>query len=145
MDIIYPHEGQVVSLDNLFDDASVITAYNLRLFTSNTTPTVDSVYADFTIATTTTFPGYATKNLTRGSWTITQGSGVTPSYCTYATQTFTPTGTPDPAASIYGYLITRGLITITIVAAARFDSPILVTSGNDIIITPRIELGDWEA
>lgn len=142
MEIIYPHDGQAVLLDILFDDQAVLNSY-LALYDNDFTPDVDSDYSDFSVC---DYTGYANKTLSRGSWNIAQGSGSTKSSVDYAEQEFSCSSTPSPAAYAYGYLIFMIVgIVPHIVAACRFDVPVLIVSTATISVTPKLQIGDWAA
>lgn len=117
--------------------------YTLRLFTNDVTAgltpaQIDALVAgDFTEA---TFTGYASKALTGGSWTTTQGN---PSTGTYAAQAFavTVTGT---AQNVWGYYITR-TSDGALQWFEQFSAPVVMEFAADTLnITPRITLDDAE-
>jgi hypothetical protein len=138
--IYYPHEGQFVLLDTLFDDQSFLDVY-LCLYQNDYTPTVDSTVGNFTAC---VYTGYASKQLNRGSWTLTQGSGDSRSYASYAQQIFTYSSNPSPTQYAYGYYIAIGAgLTWYILAAERFATRQQISTNTTIAITPKITLGDY--
>jgi len=127
-------------LDTLFG-ALAVGNTTLRLYTNDITPGNADVYATYTEAN--TGWGYSSKTLTRGSWTITQGSGSTKTYCTHLERTFTFATYSGSNDYIYGYYITFNDGANRLLLAERFASRQLVSSGLTIKITPKIQLSDF--
>lgn len=96
---VTPNEGETVILNLIYKNADVNrgTKLQIGLFTNSTGLSETSVLADITVPT--TAGGYAIKDLTDASWTV---SGTTEA--TYAKQTWTATGAAFSAV-IYGYYI----------------------------------------
>jgi hypothetical protein len=99
------------------------------LFSSNTTPTKGSVFADFTMWNT----SYGRKQVAVGSFTLQQvaaniGSIQAPD------EVFT--NGSGGSLNAYGYIIYVPT-TNEIIAAARFDSaPLVVANGGTVVVTP---------
>lgn len=127
-----------------FLDLMLAENMTLRLFTNDVESGLTEAQkealtaASFTEA---TFTGYASKALTGGSWTTTQGDDF--SVGTYAAQVFTRTST-GTAQAIRGYYVTR-----TTGGALRwyeyFPGPITVTAnGDQLQMTPTFQLDDTQ-
>lgn len=110
----------------------------LKLFSSNTTPTVATVVADFTE---TTGGGYASKALTGSSYTI-GDDGVDDALASYAEQTWTFTGVIGGTGIVYGYYIiqtTSGLLLWCEKFASSFTPAV---NGDALALTVKLRLGD---
>lgn len=142
LQIVFEGENHFI-LDTLFGALSVRNL-TLRLFTNDITPGNADTEASYTEAD--TGWTYAAKTLTRGSWSITGGSGSTKSYCSYAEQSFTFAGYTGSDDYVYGYYITfddGG--TERLLGAERLPSRQLISAALTLSITPKIELSDLAA
>lgn len=138
LQIVFEGENHFI-LDILFGGLSVRNT-TLRLYTNDITPSNSDTNASYTEA---TYTGYSAKTLARGSWTITQGSGATKTYATYAEQDFTFVGYTGSGEYVYGYYITfddGG--TQRVLGAERFPERQLVSADLTKSVTPKIELSD---
>lgn len=112
----------------------------LKLFTNNVTPAEADTAVTYTELTAGAAPGYAAKTLTKTSWVVTAGAGVTTAGAAkadYAQQTFTLTGGP---ATVYGYFVvgaTSGILYWAESFGSAFNIP---AGGGTINVTPRFEL-----
>lgn len=110
----------------------------LKLFSSNTTPTVATVVGDFTE---TSGGGYASKALTGSSYTI-GDDGVDDALASYAEQTWTFTGVVSGTGIVYGYYIvqaTSGLLMWCERFASSFTPAV---NGDALALTVKLRLGD---
>lgn len=105
----------------------------LKLFVNNITPADADTAATYTEMSTL---GYASKSLTKTSWTIAQNG--TKSEASYAAQTFSFTA--GTAVTVYGYFIidsTSGVL----LWSELFDAPKTVQfAGDQIIVVPKFTL-----
>ena len=147
MSFMVPDVGEVKLLKDLLAAggvAGVVTleAWTLKLFKSNTIPAETHTAASYTIA---DFTNYTNKTLIRdtqvGHWSdpvsqVPTGDWVSESKAaesTYAEQTWT-SGSDQ---TIYGYILV-GATSGTLIEVIRFDSPIVLTNGSVLSVTPRI-------
>lgn len=142
LQIVFEGENHFI-LDILFG-ALAVRNTTLRLYTNDITPGNSDTDASFTEAE--SGWGYSAKTLTRGSWTITQGSGSTKTYATYAEQDFTFATHDGGTDYVYGYYITfddGG--TQRVLGAERFPERQLISTSLTKSVTPKIELSDLAA
>jgi hypothetical protein len=130
MAVLIPAVGKAAALAALLNKVAPEDLV-LKLYTSNTTPDSGDTAANYTEA---SGSGYASVPLAGGDWTVSAGS---PTYATFAQQTFTFSGA---LGNVYGYYLVQSA-TGTLMWAERFsDGPYeIVNSGDQIKITPRIE------
>ena len=131
MALVVPTTSQLTLLQWLLKDTSNTESLTLRLFSSNTTPTIASTYASFTEA---TFTGYASKTLTRGNWTA-------PATVDDVATTTQPEQSWSVGSdqTIYGYTITDS--DDVLLWAERFSTPKNLVTSSTFELTPRFELG----
>lgn len=114
--------------------ALVTPALTLRLYGNNFTPVDGDLASNYTeIA----GGGYVNKALTFANWSIVGG---TPSYATYAPQTWIFTGAVNAPGTIYGYYVTRNSDG-HLILAERFPSavvPFTTVNGSKIVVLPKI-------
>lgn len=105
----------------------------LRLFVNNIAPADAHTAASYTEMSTL---GYASKTLTKTSWTTVAGADGAVATSTYATQTWTFTaGTP---VTVYGYYITDTTSGLLLWAEAFASGKVVQYTGDQIIIVPTI-------
>lgn len=106
----------------------------LKLFATNVTPADTSTAGSFTEA---DGGGYAAKELTAASWTITPAND--PSDAVYAEQTFTFTGALTTNGTVYGYFVVDadGVLIFAELLAATFTP---ANNGDTLKITPKFQL-----
>lgn len=116
--------------------------FTLRLFTTDVTTgltetEIDALdETDFTEA---TFTGYSAVTLTGGSWSTASSD---PSRATYAQQTFTSAGgSPE---DVWGYYLTDDNDSDSLAAFEQFDGPVVISNGDSLRITPRVNLEDGD-
>lgn len=98
MALLVPNEGELQMLKQLLGAAAIETL-TLKLYCNNYTPVAGSLAANFTEA---AGGGYASKNLTAGSWAYAGGN---PTTASYPVQTFTFTGPLTTNTTVYGYFL----------------------------------------
>jgi hypothetical protein len=104
----------------------------LFLYVNDITPDDDTVTATLTEMSTL---GYASKNLVKGNWVVTQGASGQPASAAYATQTWTFAA--GGAVTVYGYGV-KDSVSGKLLWAERFTNPKAVGSLNDqVIVTPK--------
>ena len=107
----------------------------LKLFVSNTTPADADTAGTYTEMST---QGYASKTLTKTSWTVSTISNV--ASATYAQQTWTFDGTGG-VTNVYGYYIIDSTTSVLLYAERFAAGPYAVTNNGDIIrVTPVVTL-----
>lgn len=109
----------------------------LRLFTNDYTPVDTSILSSFTEA---SGGGYASIDLTNGSWTVTPAND--PSDAVYTQQTFNFTGALTGNPTIYGYYIEdNGGTSGAMIWAERLGASFTPTSnGDQLLITPKFQM-----
>ena len=131
MTLVVPNQGEVIALKALLNHTAPQNL-DLRLYTSNTTPSETDTEVTYTEA---VGHGYAAIQLTAADWVVTEGD---PSVAEYPDQTFTFTGA---LGGVYGYYITQR-ISGKLVWAERFSNgPYSIANNGDTVkITPAITL-----
>ena len=133
MALVVPNEGELQLLKQALGAAAIETLV-LKLYTNNYTPVAGSLAANFTEA---SGGGYASKNLTAGSWTY---AGSNPTTASYPVQTFTFTGALTTNPTVYGYMIvgaTSGKCYWAELLASAFTP---ANNGDNLQITPTFSL-----
>lgn len=105
----------------------------LRLYVNNVTPGDADTAATYTEMSTL---GYASKTLTKGSWSVASSSSV--GTATYAAQTWTFTA--GSAVTVYGYFVTDATSGLLLWAEAFNSGKVCQYAGDQIVITPTITL-----
>ena len=105
----------------------------LRLFVNNVVPAIGDVAATYTEMSTLS---YASKTLTKTSWSVAPSSGI--AAATYAQQTWTFTA--GTAVTIYGYYITDSTSGLLLWSEAFATPKVAQYSGDQLLITPQITL-----
>lgn len=133
----FVNRGEVNALDRMTSEDFSLRLFRTDVTTGLTETQIDALdETDFTEA---TFTGYAAITLTGGSWST---SGSDPSRATYAQQTFTCSG--GSSQQVYGYYLTDDTDSDSLAAFEQFDGPVTISSGDTLLITPRINLEDGE-
>lgn len=133
MNQIYPDEGLLYQLGRIVNGSGAGLFW--QLYESNTTPSLNSVKADFTLS-----AAWGKVQKAPADFTLTQVSAHIGSY--QATN-ITFTNNTGSSKTIYGYLILDPTSAF-IIGAARLDAaPVTVVNGGTIVITPII--GDSSA
>lgn len=132
MALVFVDNGESVALQYLVGKIASTEAVSLKLYTDNEALTDATVAGDLTEA---TGNGYADKDLTGASWTVT---GTNPTSIGYAEQTFTFSGA---LGNVYGYYFVR-TSTLDLLWAETFsDGPYnIANNGDQIKITPAITI-----
>lgn len=131
MALVVPNEGESWFLKLALKDAAPGTT-TIRLFKNSVTLSDSTVWADLTEA---TFTGYASQSLSRAGWNEPTVGSVT--YINRSAVTFSCSG---GSQDVYGYAVTyTDGGTTYILWAESFSSPITISSGGSIQITPKIE------
>ena len=133
MTLRIPNGGEQKLLEFMLGKTA-IEQFQLRLYSSNTTPGETDTAATYTQV---SGGGYAAVGLTASNWTATAGA---PTAAVYPQVTFSFTGS---VGNVYGYYVV-GVTSGTLLWAERFtDGPYNVTTAGDTIrVTPRITLQD---
>jgi hypothetical protein len=135
MPIVLPNEGLPTLLGwMLRDDTSAVPSNTLILFSSDTTPTQATVYADLTEA---GFTGYSPVTIDRATWT----SPVVDDDHAVSTWDTTPIlWLPESGPQIiYGYAVVTPSSPV-ILWCERFATPITVEDGGVLALLPRFAL-----
>lgn len=117
------------------------TWFNLDLFVNDYDPAPGDVHGNYTLPTISQWPGYSSIMLPATLW-------LPPSVVANVAQTYQPAPaaflypTPVPAVTIYGYLVSDGLLNLQ--WAERFDTPVTPTLGGGISIQPYFNIGILE-
>jgi hypothetical protein len=131
MPLVVTKDGKQIFLKAGLNNTAGQNQY-MRLYSNDVTPTESSVAGDFTQA---SFSGYTQKSLTGSSWTITS---TTPIYAYYAQQTWTFTGGPGSASTIYGYYIVQQSSGLLLLAERINPTVTLVYYNETLSITPKL-------
>jgi hypothetical protein len=133
MSLLLVDQGEGITL-GLLVNKYVPEDLVLKLYKNNRAPADGDIETDYTEA---TFTGYAAKELTGASWTVTPGS---PSVVQYGQQTFTSSAA-QTLQSIYGYYLIQKT-SLKLVWAERFTDPPwnIVNLGDIVKVTPKIQL-----
>lgn len=111
--------------------------FQLRLYATNVTPNANGsdTAASYTQA---AGGGYAAKELSNGSFTLTTAND--PSDVVYAQQTWTFTGALTTNPTIYGYYVvdSDGVLVYSELLSASYTP---TTNGDTLSITPKFQLG----
>jgi len=139
MAIVVPNEGELELLEKMIKEAlGTDENYSLKLYGNNYTPVATSTSADFIEP---VFTNYAAKTLTRAGWDspITLANGE--AYIEYATEQVWTCGVVGD--TVYGYFI-EGSTSGKVLWAERLESAVVLTSGDDLKITPSFTLRSRE-
>lgn len=142
---LIPNEGEIQSLTEFL---SAGEAFFLKLFKSNTTPAETDTPASYTLVTTSDFPGYADKTLTRsvsGSTWNTPASGaptnawsveasVAESVYGSTAQSWTNNG--GSPVTVYGYILV-GATSGKLRGVETFDAPRTLQVADTLEFFPR--------
>lgn len=131
MTLLVPNVGENIALSYLVGKTTTVRDLIYRLFATNVTPAETDTAGSYTEA---AGGGYASKTLTGGSWTVTNGA---PTEAAYAQQTWTFTGTLTTNPTVYGYYVTR-VTDADLVLAETFTSFTPTNNGDQILLTPKI-------
>lgn len=138
MSIVVINQGEEQFLDLL-----LAVNYTLRLYKTDVTSGLTAAQVEALTESSFTeadFTGYASKALTGGSWTTTQGD---PTVGTYTLQTFTSTAN-QPTQIVYGYYVTR-TSDGKLVWFERFSGPVPISLNGEVIqVTPRLTMQDTQ-
>lgn len=129
---IVPNEGEAVSLENTFKNASP-EAFLLKLFSNAATLANSNTSASFTEC---AISGYAAASVSRASF----GAAVagSPSYIQCSSgQTFSFTG----SGTVYGYYLVGATSGKVYIAETMYAAGKAVNSGDSITVTPKIYYG----
>lgn len=130
--LVVPNVGEGRMLHN-FLNKTAAEDQTVKLYVNNITPSetdTDSTYTEMSTQ------GYADKDLTGASWSVTEGA---PSFGSYAQQVWTFDGTGG-TTNVYGYYVVQQSSGILLWAERFSDGPYTVTNnGDQIKITPRFE------
>lgn len=127
---LVPNAGEEIALKNFLNHTPP-QDQELRLFVNDYTPVEASVADDFTEMST---QGYAAKELTGSSWTVTPGA---PTLAEYAEQTWTFDGTGG-ATTVYGYYIVQATSGVVMLAERFASPPTIVNNGDQLKLTPTL-------
>lgn len=156
--MVFNDEGSAAVLaayfNNVFPASKTLV---LHLFCTNTTVTDVLTPASFTEC---SGGGYASVNLTNGSWVISQSGGI--EQAAYATQTFTFTGPLTTNGTIYGYYLVDSMANAActasgapeacctgsttgscpnVVTAETFSQPFTpANNGDNVQLTPIVQM-----
>ncbi len=135
MSLLIQSSAQILALQAFLNSATPQNQ-TLNLYVNNITPAETDTAATYTAA---TGGGYASIALTGSSWTYTSG---TPSYGSYAQQTWTFTGALTTNPTIYGYYVTQ-TTSGAIMWAERFGTSFTpANNGDQLLLTPIIQCGN---
>lgn len=130
MNSVFADEGLIAILQKI-----VVVDLTLHIFTNNITPTVNSVYADFTEA---SYSGYAAFTLTHTDWV---SLGVSGHIGALAYPTLTTFNSSGGSEDIYGYYVTDVADTFVFWAGLFDSSPVTVLPADSYSFIPTI--GDF--
>lgn len=132
--IVMADEGLIIIMSTFFKNTAAQNL-KLKLFATNVTPAHNMTTATFTEA---NGGGYAAITLTNNSWTVADNSPVD---AVYAQQTFTFTGALTTNATVYGYYVTNNAED-KVIWAQLFDATFTpANNGDNIVITPKLQVG----
>ncbi len=135
MSLLIQSSAQILALQAFLNSATP-QSQTLNLYVNNVTPAETDTAASYTAA---TGGGYAAISLAGASWTYTSG---TPSYGSYAQQTWTFTGALTTNPTIYGYYVTQ-TTSGAIMWAERFGTSFTpANNGDQLLLTPIIQCGN---
>lgn len=130
MTLIVPQAGEIIALKAFLNNAAG-QDQTLKLFATNVTPSETDTAATYTEA---AGGGYTAKSLAGASWSFTSGS---PSFASYAQQTWTFTGALTTNLTVYGYFVVQ-TTSGTLLWAEAFTSFTPASNGDQILLTPKI-------
>lgn len=130
MTLVVPQVGELIFLKAGLNNTAG-QDQTLKLFATNVTPSETDTASTYTEA---AGGGYASKSLAGSSWSFTSA---TPSYASYAQQTWTFTGPLTTNPTVYGYYVVQ-VTSGTLIWAEAFSSFTPQNNGDQILLTPKI-------
>lgn len=122
MALIIPNAGKQKMLQYVLGVDTSVENLVLRLYTNDVTPSVNSIYGDFTALA--SGSGYSSITLTSSSWTVVSGNA------TYPQQTWTFTAS---AGNVYGYYVATETSNELIMAERFTGAPFNIATNGDAI------------
>ena len=126
MAIVITNAGEILIHTWAFKSTSTPENLTLKLYSNDYTPVAASTAGNFTES---SFSGYSAKSLTRSSWVDPTTNGSGKAEITYASQTFTASG----SGTVYGYFVV-GATSGTCVFAERFASTRNLNSSDTLTV-----------
>jgi hypothetical protein len=131
MTLLVVNNGESVALSYLVGKTGSTENLSYKLFATNVTPAETDTAGSYTEA---AGGGYADKDLTGASWTVTPGA---PTEAAYAQQDYTFTGALTTNGTLYGYFVVR-TTTGDLILAETFTSFTPANNGDKVLLTPKI-------
>lgn len=130
MALVVSNVGEIQLMTWALKGVSVTENLSLKLYTNNYSPVASSIASNFTEC---AISGYSAKTLSRASWSNPVTNITGKAEMSYATQTFTFTG----SGTIYGYYIVSESGNV-LLWAELFPTARAVVSGESLAVTPKI-------
>lgn len=129
MALVVANVGENLLLQYAFKTSSGAENFTLKLFTNNYTPVAGSIASNFTEC---AISGYSAKTLTRGSWNDASTNGSNKAEISYATQSWTFSG----SGTVYGYYVVSASGGV-LLWAELFPSARTIASTDVLNLTPK--------